>query len=301
MNNQIFWISSYPKSGNTLLRFILIALFFTDNGKFTFDRSKNITQFDSTTVIKRNEKLFGEDMNNLADLKVFYKYLLELQSKDRLGFKEDFIFLKTHSGLFEIDGNPFTSANNSRGIIYIVRDPRDVSISWSNHNGISLDESINFITNDYAYLDWPNIKNGTEILNKNLVPKSFLSSWDKHVISWTSLKWKTPLLVISYEDLVYNKEIIIKKIIRFFEKNYNFKFNNKETKIKNIIKTTDFNEFKKFEETDNFKERTKYGKFFSTGKKDQWKNQMNLNQINKVEKRFEKTMKMFNYKLSVEI
>ena len=101
--------------------------------------------------------------------------------------------------------------------------------------------------------------------------------------------------------MIINIIPIIKKIIRFFEKNYNFKFNNKETKIKNIIKTTDFNEFKKFEETDNFKERTKYGKFFSIGKKDQWKNQMNLNQINKVEKRFEKTMKMFNYKLSVEI
>ena len=39
MGNQIFWISSYPKSGNTLIRSILTALFFTDDGKFELEVS----------------------------------------------------------------------------------------------------------------------------------------------------------------------------------------------------------------------------------------------------------------------
>ena len=34
MTKHIFWLASYPKSGNTLLRAILSSLFFTENGIF---------------------------------------------------------------------------------------------------------------------------------------------------------------------------------------------------------------------------------------------------------------------------
>ena len=36
MTKHIFWLASYPKSGNTLLRAILSSLFFTENGVFNF-------------------------------------------------------------------------------------------------------------------------------------------------------------------------------------------------------------------------------------------------------------------------
>ena len=73
----------------------------------------------------------------------FYKYMSELQSKKALGFKQDFIFLKTHSGLFEIDGSPFTNQQNTRGIIYILRDPRDVCISFKEFMKANFNESLN--------------------------------------------------------------------------------------------------------------------------------------------------------------
>ena len=56
MDKQIFWIASYPKSGNTLLRFILISLFFTDDGIFKFDKSKYISQFDQQYLHKKSKK-----------------------------------------------------------------------------------------------------------------------------------------------------------------------------------------------------------------------------------------------------
>ena len=46
MRKHIFWLSSYPKSGNTLLRAILVSLFFNDEGKFSFDLLKNISQLE---------------------------------------------------------------------------------------------------------------------------------------------------------------------------------------------------------------------------------------------------------------
>ena len=44
----------------------------------------------------------------------------ELQKK-ALGFKQDFIFLKTHSGLFEIDGTFYKSAKYKRDNLYSKR------------------------------------------------------------------------------------------------------------------------------------------------------------------------------------
>ena len=39
---HIFWIASYPKSGNTLIRALISSLFFSDEGLFDFSMLKNI-------------------------------------------------------------------------------------------------------------------------------------------------------------------------------------------------------------------------------------------------------------------
>ena len=58
MTNHIFWLASYPKSGSTLLRAILISLLFTNDGVFKFDYFKIIGQFEETERIKKNITLF---------------------------------------------------------------------------------------------------------------------------------------------------------------------------------------------------------------------------------------------------
>ena len=49
---MIIWLASYPKSGNTLLRSMLSAYFFTKDGKFNFDTIKNINQFPDLKLFK---------------------------------------------------------------------------------------------------------------------------------------------------------------------------------------------------------------------------------------------------------
>ena len=111
------------KSGNSLFK-TSYFLIFPKMESFSLDQAKNIGQFDITIHTERNKHIFKEDYKNIGNISTFYKYMSELQSKKALGFKQDFIFLKTHSGLFEIDGSPFTNQQNTRGIIYILRDPR---------------------------------------------------------------------------------------------------------------------------------------------------------------------------------
>jgi hypothetical protein len=295
MGNQIFWISSYPKSGNTLIRSILTALFFTDDGKFELEKLKNISQFEITSLVEKNKHLFDENYLKLGNTELFYKYIEKLQTKESLGFDQDFIFLKTHSGLFKIGENPFTSEENTRGIIYILRDPRDICISYSKHINLTINETIEFMINDYAIADWVESPSKGSLFNDQNRPKSLYSSWEKHVLSWTSIKWKCPIIILRFEDLIINKEAVINKIINFFEKNYSFKFENKNKKIKNIMASTEFLKLKEEEKQKGFKESTSHNSFFSTGKKNQWKSILNNEQTKKIEKKFSKVMRGFNY------
>ena len=42
---MIVWLSSYPKSGNTLVRSIIASLIYSTNGNFNFDLLKKIDQY----------------------------------------------------------------------------------------------------------------------------------------------------------------------------------------------------------------------------------------------------------------
>ena len=55
MTGHIFWLPSYPKSGNTLLRSILISLFFTNDGIFNLKMIGAISQFENSILIYKNK------------------------------------------------------------------------------------------------------------------------------------------------------------------------------------------------------------------------------------------------------
>ena len=239
MSKHIFWIASYPKSGNTLMRSILISLFFTQDGIFNLKMLQKIPQFESANFVYKNNKLFGEDFTKIHNIEIFYRYILRMQEKKFLDFDQDFKFFKTHSGNFRLGIHNFTEEKNIR-----------------------------------------------------------LSSWEKHIISWTSAKWKIPIIIITYEDLVYKKEKVIKKLIEFFTSNYGFNFSNLNEKIPKIINTTSFENLKKDEQNNGFIEAVKGKNFFSVGKQNQWKSKLNEEQIRKIEHKFKKIMNSFNYQIS---
>ena len=294
MLNHIFWISSYPKSGNTLVRAILTGLFFSKEGKVTFEDMRNIGLFETTRRLNFIKEIDKKDFYNLGDLKVLSKYWQKIQTNQELKINKGFGFLKTHSSLVSIKNNLFTSANFTKGYIYVIRDPRDVCISWAKHSNYSIDESINFLCNPLSVLKWIN-KSKFSTLPKNIFPLQFVSSWSEHVKSWTENDINVPKLILKYEDLIIKKEKTIRDIKDFFEINYNLKINDFDKKLKNIQETTSFKYMKEIEILKGFEEAMPWSKFFRNGKKDQWKSVLSESQVLKIEKNFKSHMEKFNY------
>ena len=291
MSKHIFWISSYPKSGNTLVRAIICALFFSKDGNFQLNQLKHSSQFERRDRLNLVKEINKGDFLNLDKLKTLSKYWLTLQEKVNLKIDKGFGFMKSHSSYVSIFNNWFTSYNNTAGYIYIIRDPRDIAISWAKHAGVSIDDSINFMLDFNSCIEWAQTNSE---LPDNIKPKTFLSSWDEHVLSWTNNNLDVPKLILKYEDLVYKKEEVVKIIVKFFEKNFSFKFNSNNDRITNIVESTSFEKLQSAESKYGFVEASS-GIFFRKGKNNQWKNELNLQQITKLENKFRDFMNKFGY------
>ena len=297
MNKQIFWIASFPKSGNTLIRSLLASLFFTDDGILDLKLLSNIPYLEDTSNLEFIKKINEEDYKNLHYPNILSNYWEKIQSKQNLNLKEDFIFIKTHHALVKILKNDFTNKENTRGIIYVVRDPRDVVLSMSNHYKITVDESIDKLFDENFCLVWQDTDNLYENRKK---PLSVISSWEKHFLSWNKYVFDCPKLLIKFEDLVYDKRNTIKKIIDFFIKNYNFNFSNLDKKIENMISYSDFNHLKKTEQKIGFDEAVN-DNFFNKGTKDQWLDKLSDEQIFRIEKAYYNLLKQLDYKTKLNI
>ena len=94
MSKHIFWIASYPKSGNTLLRAILSSLFFSKDGTFSFELIKVIQGLENKWRLNFIKKINPKDFLLLDKNEVLSKYWLDIQSKTNMQLQEDFTFLK---------------------------------------------------------------------------------------------------------------------------------------------------------------------------------------------------------------
>ena len=279
---MIIWLASYPKSGNTWVRSIISSLLYTEDGIFNFKLLKKIDQF-------RKKAYFKEFINNFNNFNEIKKNWIVVQDKINLDNKVK--LFKTHQGKYTVENDNFTNEDNSCGVIYVVRDPRNVVKSISNHYTLSIEQSLKFM------LSVKIIGNGKDIKEDHLGIYTLLGTWNDHYRSWT--RNKKNLLVIRYEDLISNTQIEIEKIIFFLKKYTDFKTS--DSKIKNILKTTSFESLKKMESEDLFiegvlnKETKSKVKFFNLGPKNKWKGEVNDNIIDSIEKNFEKEMLELNY------
>ena len=280
---MIIWLASYPKSGNTLLRSMLSAYFFSKDGKFDFSLLGNIKQFPENNVFKN----LGIDVNNEHEVvKNYIKVQEEINKRDGSTTR----FLKTHSAMHDINGHSFTNLKNTLGAIYIVRDPRKIINSYANHADISLEESTNRI------LEVRQLGGNAEPENKTII---HAGSWASNYNSWKEFKKVNKYLLVKYEDLVEDPKTAFISILKFIYKltNSNFKIDHK--KLENTLNTTSFNNLQALEKSNYFSESYNKEKgdvkFFKYGKKNDGKKNVPSNLRENLEKNLKTEMEELGY------
>ena len=255
---MIIWIASYPKSGNTWVRSIISSLIYSNDGVFSFDLLKNIQQFPN----KAHFENLTEKFQDIHELKKFW-----IPAQDRINLDKKLKFFKTHHINCKIGEYPFTNKDNTLATIYIVRDPRNLVNSFTNHYTINKNTAKEHITS-------PKFVTGTFYKqNKKNNVFTIMGSWKDHYNSWT--KKNDNLLLIKYEDLLSDPNKEINKIIKFITKYINFNYD--DAKINNIINSTSFEKMKKMETDKGFHEAVQNKvnenkvNFFNLGKDNNWK------------------------------
>tara|TARA_X000000368_G_scaffold318111_1_gene255404 strand:- start:284 stop:1126 length:843 start_codon:yes stop_codon:yes gene_type:complete len=279
---MIIWLASYPKSGNTWVRSIVSSLLYSNDGDFNFELIKKIKQFP--------EKKYFKDLINDFDNfdKIKENWIL---AQDKINLDDQIKVLKTHQGKYNVGKDSFTNSTNTLATIYIVRDPRTLISSISNHYTLDLNQASNFLMT-------PQIIGNSKKWEENKIGmQCLLGKWNDHYRSWT--RAKNDLLLIRYEDLVHNPENELEKIISFLKKYINFETD--DIKNKRILETTSFKNLKEMEDKGLFKENVLNKKddstvnFFHMGPANNWKENLNKGITDKIEKNFFQEMVELKY------
>jgi len=278
---MIIWIASYPKSGNTWVRSFLTAYYFCEDGIFDIKKLNIIQDYP-------NKQFF----NCIVKEGEIYKHWEE--SQKRICDNKKIKFLKTHNSLITAFGKDFTSPKYSLGVIYIVRDPRNVITSIKNHNDFkTYDEALKFLQNDNAILnDYKHLR--------NFAKTNIINSWRLNYQSWITNNFFRRL-TLRYEDMLFDPERTFRDLIIFINTICRFNDNFDDKKFKNALNSTKFKSLKNLEEKNQFTENVYSArdkrkiKFFFQGPENNWKKNLDSNLINEMNEYYKEDLIKFRY------
>ena len=277
---MIVWLASYPKSGNTFVRSLLCSYIFSRDGNFNFELLKHIKQFPANSLFKQ----LGVDIN--SDDEIYKNYI---NTQKIFNKKNSIRFLKTHSCFFNTKKFQFTDRHNTLGVIYIVRDPRNIITSHTHHFQKTPQESFE------------------SLLSHLILPKdarhctTYLGTWKYHYNSWKVFRRFNKYLLVRYEDLINDTEKTFLNILKFISHLGQVKFTLDKEKFENTLKTTQFEKMQTMETKESFaeaKEDKNTGKkirFFNMGIKNDWKKILDKKIKERLEKELSDEMKELNY------
>ena len=284
---MIYWIASYPKSGNTWLRALISAYYYSKNGVFNQNILKNIGQFPEKKYLTG----FNHNPNEVGDTAKFW-----IKAQEKINEDKKIRFFKTHNIFGAVNNSKFSNKQNSAGCIYIVRDPRNVITSIKNHYELDDNEALKWMINPKKF-----IYDVERVEQYGYSDFQFISSWSMNNKSWRVQK-EIPIKIIRYEDLLKETYNVFKDVIEFINKTLHIKDKINKEKLKNSVRSTFFDKLKNDEKNNGFVEAvpSKISKekipFFNLGPDNDWKKILDKDQQIKLTDMFQGDLIELGYK-----
>ena len=203
----IYWLASYPKSGNTWFRIFLAHMLNTSGEALDLDSIHtgviasargwvdDVLGFDSAA-------LSHDELDALRPT-VYAWHALQTNTVGYHKIHDAYTYLS--------DGNALIPSAGCLGTLYFVRNPLDVVISFANHLNCSIDTAIKAMkTPDFAFCKGH--KKQHDQLRQQLL------SWSMHVKSWRDAK-EMNCLVLRYEDMKLNPIETFTRAVQFLKLN----------------------------------------------------------------------------------
>ncbi|MDP1602352.1 MAG: sulfotransferase domain-containing protein [Legionella sp.] len=279
----IFWLSSYPKSGNTWFR-IFLANLLNLSGLIkadSFEEPMNINHVDylindniSTNRTWVNQAC-GFNTSWLTDdeLDALMPSLFSWQSAQQT----DVTYHKIHRAYTYVDDNkPLIPLKGCLGAIYFIRNPLDIAISFANHLSCTIDEVINIMGDrTYALYHYP--------------LRQLLFSWSMHVNSWVNAKGCNHF-ILRYEDMITNPVESFTNAVKFLNLDVSASI------IEQAISGASFDKLQQFEKKVGFMDKPpKLSNFFRKGVAGDWQTTLTADQIQRIIHDHGDVMRTFGY------
>ena len=161
--------------------------------------------------------------------------------------------------------------------ICIIRDPRDVAVSYAHHCQDNVDNTIDFMLKTAATINHDTRYHA-------------LGTWQEHVKSWLDPEVGFPRYVVKYEDMKNKPQKTFKGIVKFLGWDVD------DDLLEASIDATRFSNLKKQEDESGFKEQSYSGaNFFRKGSVGSWKEELTDAQSQRLVNEFGELMEKLGY------
>jgi hypothetical protein len=275
---NIIWIASYPKSGNTWIRVFIHNLMHELAGSDA--PPQDINRLHEQTWWEFGAKQF-EAVLRKPFTEVSHQELAEARPAAQAWMSRSCpgpFLAKTHLCVGQEFGVPTINLDATLAAVYAVRNPLDVAVSFAHHSNEPVDTTI-------AKMALPNFTSP----NRAQHIYETMGSWSQHVASWTGI-YSRPIHIMRYEDMLANPVRTFGMLAKFL------RLNPTETQLNSAVRKSSFSELKRQESESGFKEKPPAAeRFFREGTSRQWVNALSPAQIQEIVYTHAPMMQRFGY------
>lgn len=273
----IYWLASYPRSGNTWTRLLLDS--YVRGGAGVDINNIGVVRHTlySTTVFDGLMGVSSVDLDPaqiLAWRPAVLRKWLEQNDQTTL--------VKCHDmRRRQPDGDWLIPADVSLGGTCLVRDPRDVALSLAEHIDRTIDETI-------TRMETPDLVMGKSIIRQSERLPNLWGSWSQNVESWLAAD-PFPVHVVRYEDLRRDTAGVFAGMLNALG------FVPDDGRIAAAVAATELASLRQQEDTRGFSERRSRHRFFGAGAVGGWRDRLSADQVARIEAAHGPAMRRLGY------